>query len=141
MKRILAFLTIAILISTSCSNEKGDAQKALLDKVMEVHDAIMPKMGNIMKCKKQLNTKIDELVEAGAEENAAKIAELKEGVESLENSHEGMMNWMRGFNSNFDDKVEQEVMTYLNDQMTKIESVATQTNAALKNAERLLAEK
>jgi len=141
MKRILSLLILTFVLLTSCANENESARKALLDKVLEVHDQVMPKMGDIMKYKKQLNTKIDELVEAGAEENADQIAQLKTAVTSLENSHEGMMSWMRGFNSNFDDKVEQEVMAYLDDQMTRIEAVAKETDAALQKAEELLSEK
>ena len=124
---------------SSCGDKKQSAQEALKDKVMAVHDEIMPKMGDIMKYKKELNAKIKTLTEAGAEENADQIDELKKAVEGLENSHEGMMNWMHQYNSNFEDKVQEEVMAYLKDQMTKIEDVAKTTNSALKKAKELLA--
>ena len=140
MKRILPLLVLMILMFTSCGDKEGKSRKALLDKVLEVHDLVMPKMGAIMKYKRQLNAKIDELIELGAEENSDEIAKLKEAVTSLTNSHDGMMNWMHGFDSNFEGKVQEEVMAYLNDQMTKIETVANETNAALKNGEELLAE-
>jgi methylthioribose-1-phosphate isomerase len=105
---------------------------------MAVHDEIMPKMGDIMKYKKQLKAKIDALTEAGQEENEAKIAELTKAVDDLENSHEEMMNWMREFDNDFEGMVQQEVMDYLKDQMTKIENVGKITNTAIKNAQELL---
>ena len=55
-------------------------------------------------------------------------------------SHEEMMNWMHGFDRNFEGKVKEDVMAYLKDQMTKIESVGNTTNTALKNAKELLTE-
>ena len=139
MKKLLAIILITAAIFAGCGEKKEDAQKALLDKVIEVHDEVMPLMNDIMEYKKELNAKIDELANSAKEDKEAKIAELKKAVEDLENSHEGMLDWMRQFNSNFEGKVEEEVMSYLNDQMSKIESVGKETNAALKKAEELLA--
>lgn len=140
MKSTISLILIAFLLITSCSDKKDNTQEDLLKKVMAVHDEIMPKMGDIMKYKKQLKAKIDELSEAGAEENAGQIAKLKKGVEDLENSHEGMMNWMHEFDRNFESEVQDEVIAYMKDQMTKIESVGKMTNTAIANAKELLAE-
>lgn len=139
MKTILPVFLFAFLFMSSCSEKKQPIQDALKDKVMAIHDEIMPKMGDIMKYKKELNAKIKALTEAGSEENADQIDELTKAVEGLENSHEGMMNWMHQYNSDFEDKVQEEVMAYLKDQMTKIEDVAKTTNSALKKAEELMA--
>ena len=140
MKTNLPIIVIIIFLLFSCGDDKKEAQDQLLDKVMAVHDEVMPKMGTIMKYKKQLQEKVDELVKEGAEENEARIAEMKEAIEGLENSHESMMNWMRGFDVDFEGKVEEDIMTYLNEQMTKIEEVGNITNSALKKAEDLLKE-
>lgn len=140
MKSTLSIFLIAIFVVTSCEKQKKNSKDQLYDKVMAVHDEIMPKMGDIMKYKKQLKAKIEELTVPGEEENEAKIAELTKAVDDLENSHEGMMNWMREFDNDFEGKVEADVMAYLKDQMTKIENVGKATNTALKNAQELLAE-
>ena len=139
MKQMISLLLICAFVF-ACSSKESDKQAQLLDKVMEVHDAVMPKMGDIMKYKTQLNSKIDELIAAGEEQNAETIAQLKDAVEQLDNSHEGMMSWMRNFDQDFEGKVEEEVMEYLKDQQAKIEEVSTVTNTALKNAEELLAQ-
>lgn len=140
MKTYLHLFFITVFLLVSCGDDQKEAQEKLLDKVMVVHDEIMPKMGAIMKYKKQLKAKIDELTAEGKEDNEARIAELKEAIESLDNSHEGMMSWMREFDTDFEGKVEEDVMSYLKDQMTKIEEVGKMTNLALKKAEELLAE-
>ena len=140
MKSTISLTILAFLFITSCGEPKKNTKDQMYDKVMAVHDEVMPKMGDIMKYKKQLQTKIDELIAAGQEENEAKIAELEKAIENLDNSHEGMMNWMRQFDNDFEGKVEEEVMKYLTDQMTKIESIGKMTNTAIANAEQLLAE-
>jgi predicted RNA-binding protein with EMAP domain len=91
-------------------------------------------MGDIMKLKKQLKGKIDEL---SSEEviDSAKISQLEQAIADLDNSHEGMMGWMHEFNNNFDGMVNEEIMKYLNEQMDKIQKVGEVTNAALKNAQ------
>ena len=138
MKRTLPIYLLLLLIFASCGEKKDNTQKELLDKVLAVHDEVMPKMGDIMKYKKELNAKIDALIEAGSEENANQIDTFKKAIEDLDNSHDGMMNWMHGFDRNFDSEVQEEVIAYLKDQMTKIETVGKKTNTALKNAEELL---
>ena len=139
MKSTIPLFLLAVLIFISCGEQKKNAKEELYEKVMAIHDEIMPKMGAIMKYKIQLNEKIDKLIEEGADANADKIAELKVAVADLDNSHKKMMNWMHGFDPDFDGKVKEDVMKYLKDQENKIESVAKITNNALKNAEALLA--
>ena len=52
MKTYFPILFIAVFFLFSCENEKKRTQDQLLDKVMALHDEIMPKMGDIMKYKK-----------------------------------------------------------------------------------------
>ena len=140
MKSKISLILIALFFITSCGDKKDNAKDELLKKVMAVHDEIMPKLGDLMEYKKQLNAKIEELMQAGPEENEDQIAKLQKGVEDLENSHEGMMNWMHEFDRKFDSEVQDEVIAYMNDQMTKIEKVGRMTNTAIANAKELLEE-
>ena len=139
MKPTISLLLLIVMMFASCGEQKKNAKEELYEKVMAIHDEIMPKMGAIMKYKKQLNGKIDALIEEDADANADKIAELTKAIADLDNSHKEMMNWMHGFDPDFEGKVKEEVMKYLKDQENKIESVAKITNNALKNAEELLA--
>ena len=135
MKSAIPLFLIVLLMFASCESAKDKLYK----QVMAVHDEIMPKMGAIMKYKKQLNKKIDTLIEEGNDANADKIAELTQAIADLDNSHEEMMNWMREFDNDFEGMVNEEVMEYLNNQKKKIENVGKVTNSALSNAEKILA--
>ena len=139
MKTILSLSLITAILLVSCGEKKKEAKDELYDKVMAVHDEIMPKMGDIMKLKKQLQEKIDEL-SSGTEIDSTKIDELEQAIAELDNSHEEMMGWMRQFDNDFEGMVNEEIMKYLDGQMEKIEKVGQVTNAALKNAEEKLAE-
>jgi hypothetical protein len=134
MKTILSLFLLPAVLLVSCGEKKKEVKDELYDKVMAVHDEVMPKMGDIMKLKKQLKGKIDEL---SSEEviDSAKISQLEQAIADLDNSHEGMMGWMHEFNNNFDGMVNEEIMKYLNEQMDKIQKVGEVTNAALKNAQ------
>ena len=139
MKTILSLSLFTVIFLVSCGEKKKEAKDELYDKIMAVHDEVMPKMGDIMKLKKQLQEKIDEL-SSETEIDSAKIDELEQAIADLENSHEEMMGWMRQFNNDFEGMVNEEIMKYLDGQMDKIEKVGQVTNAALKNAEEKLAE-
>lgn len=138
MKTLFPVMLLSFLLFTACGETKKSAKDQLYDKVMAVHDEIMPKMGDISKYKKQLKEKIDELTAAGSDANVEKIDELKKALEGLENSHEEMMGWMREFDNNFEGMVEKEVLDYLKKQKEKIETVGKTTNDALGVAEEIL---
>jgi hypothetical protein len=133
------FLIVSSVLIVSCSEKQKEAKDELYDKVMAVHDEIMPKMGDIMKFKKQLQEKIDALSEA-EEIDSVKISELEQAIADLDNSHDEMMGWMRQFDNDFEGMVNEDIMKYLNDQMGKIKKVGEVTNAALQNAQQKLAE-
>jgi uncharacterized protein YoxC len=137
MKKTLTFTLMTLIWLMSCDEKKKEAKDVLYDQVMEVHDEIMPKMGDIMKYKKQLKIKMEELA-ADPEMNAEKIEKVKQAITELDNSHEDMMAWMREFNPDFEGMVTEEVMQYLNEQKVKIEQVGKETYAALNSAEELI---
>jgi len=89
MKRIQLFLCILLLIFVSACKEENKENHALqMKEVMEVHDALMPKMGVIGSLITKLNNSPDSL------KNQSVVNELKA-------SHESMMNWMQGFGERF----------------------------------------
>jgi CHASE3 domain sensor protein len=129
---------MSAILLVSCE-EKPKETDVLYNKVMEVHDEIMPKMGDIMKLKKQLKEKLAEL-DTATDIDRAKIDEIEQAIADLDNSHEEMMGWMRQFDRDFEGMVNEEILKYLNDQKGRIEKVGQVTNAALQNAQEQLAE-
>lgn len=138
MKLILSILFISSMVLVSCE-EKAKEPDLLYEKVMAVHDEIMPKMGDIMKLKKQLKEKVAEL-NASTEVDSVKISSLEMAIADLDNSHEEMMGWMRQFNRDYEGMVNEEILKYLNDQKARIEKVGEVTAAAIQNAQEQLAE-
>lgn len=138
MKTFLSIFIMSAILLVACQ-EKPKETDVLYKKVMEVHDEIMPKMGDIMKLKKQLEEKLAEL-DTATEIDRTKIDEIERAIADLDNSHEEMMSWMRQFDRDFEGMVNEEILKYLNDQKGRIEKVGQVTNAALQNAQEQLAE-
>lgn len=128
-------LLFSIMLFYSCTEKKQEnSQDQLMQSVMAVHDEVMPKMSDIMKYKKQIGEKIQELRAAGEDANKDMITRLEEVSNDLDTSHKEMMDWMHGFNPQFEGMKEEDVVKYLNDEKAKIEQVGQQVEATLKEA-------
>jgi len=134
---ILLLFTIVLLFS--CTEKKqGNSQEQLMEGVMAVHDEVMPKMGDIMKYKKQISEKMQELQAAGADANQDAISKLQKVSDDLDASHEQMMNWMHGFHTDFEGMKEEDIIKYLQDEKDKIEQVGQKAENTLKEAVAIL---
>lgn len=135
MKKIFPIFILTVLFMYACGEKKKEASEMLYDQVMAVHDEIMPKMGDIMKYKKQLRQKAELL---SAEADSAQVAAINKAISGLDKAHDEMMGWMHEFDPNFDKGTQEEIMKYLNNQKEKIEKVGSVTNEAIQNAIELL---
>ena len=86
MKKIAAFLIIALVVS-SCGN--GFDTQAKVDEVLNVHDEVMPKMGELMNLKRQI------LAKAEGETDSIMVKDLRMLAQDLDEAQQGMMVWMR----------------------------------------------
>ncbi|MEE9372183.1 MAG: hypothetical protein V3V00_03945 [Saprospiraceae bacterium] len=124
MYRILIFFLFATF--WSCQNNQGNTSesKILYEKVMVIHDEVMPKMRDIRILSKKLK-KV---------ENYTTHTEVLESIKSLDNAHESMMDWMAQFKipSNIDHDKE---IKYLKTQMISVQKMSDEVLSALKNAE------
>ncbi len=94
MKKLLFLFTFAMII-TACGGPKFD-QQAAFDEVMDLHDEAMPKIGEVMSLKKQLEAK------AKAESDSTEAANLNQLAKDLGDAQEGMMVWMRAWAGGFE---------------------------------------
>ncbi|WP_421890943.1 hypothetical protein [Marinoscillum sp.] len=129
MKRILM---ICLVVVGACAQTKKTDTKALKDQVMEVHDAVMPKMGELRMTEKQLLAVADSLAEDTVA--ATRYRELAVAVSSANKS---MMNWMHGFDPDFAGS-EEEVKTYLEGQLKEIEEVKRLMLSSLEEGQKAL---
>ena len=107
----LFFLTI---IAYSCGTQK-DQVKAAKAEVMEIHDQVMPEMGNLRKLQKAL-------VEKSLSKDSAESIKLVELAGNVTSANESMMNWMHDFNPNFQG-TEEERLLYFEEQKKSIAQV------------------
>lgn len=130
MKNIFSLIVLATLMASCTPSKKEVEEKPLMDQVMEVHDAVMPKMGSLMKVKKQLVAKADTADSVASEE-------LKTLAQEIDLANEAMMDWMRNFDPNFEG-TEEEVKDYLMKKKKGIEKVAEAMNSSLEKGENAL---
>jgi cell division FtsZ-interacting protein ZapD len=134
-------LLFLLLISFSCTSHNTQKEENLKKEIMDIHDEVMPKMGNIYNLKKELEKNREYLTSDSIPSNTPKIStsDLDSLLEALENADESMMSWMRSYNK-FDDEnlSHEEQMEYLQKEKEKIETVRLKMISSIKEAENLL---
>ena len=134
----LSFLPIAILFITiscgtsgtkeECKTDDCLKQKAY-DKVIAVHDDVMPKLSQIAALKGEIEEQIN------TSQDSLEIAIWHEVMLGLDVADEAMWAWMRQFNSDLEDVEIKEALAYLKEEQKKIDTVAKKINNALEKAE------
>lgn len=135
LKPMLAVL--ALFLGFACNNNADKAgqlkeQEALYQQMMEVHDEVMPKMGELnalTRGLKALNNLPDSLQ-----------INVTEAVSNLENAHEGMMSWMGSLQTleGLQTKPHEEIITYLSEELVKVEAVKTDMLSSIAEGKTLL---
>lgn len=107
--------------------EKENPNQALYEKVMDLHDEVMPKMEDIYKIQSQIKEKIAN--------SPNLVKERKEALEQvalqLDSANKAMMDWMHEFQPLPDSTDEEEARAYLETQMEKIKKVKNEMLIAI----------
>ena len=90
MKNALILLVLSFLV-VSCG---GYDTKAKVDEIFEVHDEVMPMLGEVMVLKNRV------LEKANSESDSLKVVALQELAQDLDNAQRGMMLWMNEWAAN-----------------------------------------
>lgn len=125
---LIIFVCLYFLI-LGCDSEKKNPNEELRKEVIDIHDEVMPLMGNL----KSLKTKVLEkstLISQSPSPDPEKIEKLVQLASQLDNAFEGMFVWMRQFKSDYEGMSSDEVNKYLLDQKEKVAKV----NLDIKNA-------
>lgn len=97
MKKSIPFLAaLFIVFVTSCKEDKKtetSTEMSQMDRVMAMHDEVMPKMSKISTLANNFRKKLDK-GEGGAIE--------KKAMEELQAANKSMMDWMQDFMTHFD---------------------------------------
>ncbi len=133
-------LLIGTIIITSCNQLSKEEKEfdALMQKVIDVHDEVMPKMGEISSMIKDLEAKIDTTDTGKLHANAQ---------QDLKDSYDFMMKWMQDFSDKFPHDQDTGTMTpeefasqmtLLKEEEVEVNKMRDQINSSIENAKKLL---
>ncbi len=132
---ILVFSSLIFLVS-ACKEQKPSADSSQMEKVMAIHDEVMPKMGKLGKLVGELKSKVDTTA-AGKEYEAS--------MKELQDAHTAMMDWMRNFGDRFDHEeilegksLTEQKQQWLDEEEEKVKALRDQINSSIEKAEQLL---
>lgn len=130
----LALLTVIILLA-ACGPSKKEELQTLKSEVMAIHDEVMPKMGELRRTRKDLLLQADSLMES----NPDRAAMLTTIADEIGNANEGMMQWMRAYEPEFEG-TDEEIRQYLEDQKVSIQQVKDDMLGSLKKGKEIIGE-
>ncbi|AEL23791.1 hypothetical protein [Cyclobacterium marinum] len=132
---LLLFLLCVSVFSCSPKKSQNDLLK---EKVIQVHDEVMPKIGELKTSQKKLNEMAENLEQSDELEDAEKATELKAVAADCGNAYDEMFVWMRQFDPNLEDMSEEQAKTYLEEQLEKVGEVKKDILQALEKSQKLL---
>ncbi|GAB4246158.1 MAG: hypothetical protein Tsb0034_25000 [Ekhidna sp.] len=141
MKKLL-FLPVLLLVfacgSNSSQREAANGEvtiDSLKSEVLAIHDEVMPKMGALRKTSQQLQAMADSIVTM----DSLQSTELAGVAQEIKNANEGMMNWMRNYEPDFEG-TDEEIRAYLKEQKKAIQQVKDAMERSLAKGEEKLQE-
>ena len=134
MKLFASALTLLIsFLVLACANPLIEANKEMRAQIIGVHDEVMPKMGELMSLQKKALAQADSLY-AQDSTATAQIESMRSLAAQLDQAYEGMFVWMRQYSLDEEGKTPEEIKTYLDDQLLKVNQVNADIKAALDKA-------
>ena len=134
MKLFASALTLLIsFLVLACANPLIEANKEMRAQIIGVHDEVMPKMGELMSLQKKALAQADSLY-AQDSTATAQIESMRTLAGQLDQAYDGMFVWMRQYSLEEEGKTPEEIKTYLDDQLLKVNQVNTEIKAALDQA-------
>jgi hypothetical protein len=134
MKKLSLLLLFVLALFVLCgSSFDAEVEK---NKIFDIHDEVMPKMGELMSLKRKV-------IEKASEANAENASELQNIAQELDEASEGMMSWMRDWSKNSQQYMEMKNGTeaqkeYLAAEMERIIDVKEAINTSMAKAKEAL---
>jgi bisphosphoglycerate-dependent phosphoglycerate mutase len=125
---------IVMLLFLACNDDKK-LRNEKAKKIMEIHDAVMPKMDDIMQLKEKMQVI---LADTNLSYLHARAAEL---IINLEEADESMMYWMREYDEPNPTMKTEEAMAYFEQQEIAITQVSDNMLRAIREAEEFIESK
>ena len=133
MKKIFAILLLVLAVA-SCG---GFDTEAKVDEVLDVHDEVMPKMGEVMNLKRKI------LDQAQSQTDSIAMNELRAIAKDLDEANNGMMVWMREWSKNAKPHINEQSeielrKAFFEEEMEKVTKVKEDINGAIAAAKAAL---
>jgi len=137
MRKNVLLLLVLVALTLSCKKEQKETKEATrMERIIAVHDEVMPKMGTIGKLISALEPKVDS-TSIGNEYKVAK--------DDLEEAYNFMMDWMKGFGDRFDSDeilegktLSEQKEAWLIEEEDKVNNMKDKINNSIASAEALL---
>ncbi|MFN2260501.1 MAG: hypothetical protein ABR595_00350 [Psychroflexus sp.] len=157
MQKILKISLLSLVLSLgSCQSNNNEEESKAFDKQMketvQIHDDVMPKMGEINSMIKKLEAKKEEVKSESEGVEDETMLTYDEAIKNLKDAHDLMMSWMKNFSNTFSrteindglqakdkDSIKAK-MKLLNTQYESAEEMKKAITEALENAQKLLAQ-
>ena len=134
----IVYLIFIVLIMASCGSDETRERAEMIEKVMAIHDEVMPEMGKINSFRRDALHQAEVLFSDSLKANDEDAMVLENLAIELEAANESMMAWMRSYHNNFEDMEHEEVMDYLKEKEKEINEVKVNMLGAIEKAEETL---
>lgn len=121
------------MLVLACANPLIETNKEMRAQIIEVHDEVMPKIGQLMSLEKKALAQADSLFTQDSTATTD-IEAMRSLAGQLNQAHEGMFVWMRQYSLDEEGKTPEELKTYLDEQLVKVNQVNADIKVALKQA-------
>ncbi|WP_373397092.1 hypothetical protein V8V91_21265 [Algoriphagus halophilus] len=99
-----------LVVLASCGPSIQEQNLMMREKIIEIHDEVMPMMGRLKSLEKKANQEIDRLEEENPD--TARIEELKVLAVDLNAAYDGMFDWMHQYEATDGDRTPEEVKVF-----------------------------
>ena len=130
-------LCLSLFLIFSCKQEKkAETGPTQMERVMAIHDEVMPKMGILAKYTAELKAKVD---------TTAMGQQYEVAMKDLQKANKSMMDWMMGFGDRFDSEeildgkaLSEQKQEWLSEEETKVKALKEEILSSIARAEDLL---
>ena len=130
-----------VLMLGACSDPKQEKVTELRKRAIEVHDEVMPRMGEIMEVSGQLKKYRETVVIDSLDSTGAARLVFTERIGDLETAHEAMMAWMADYDPTYEvDHPIDSAIVYYEAQIGLIEEVKRAMEKSIDDGKQLVDE-
>ncbi len=141
MRKGMIMIAGLVLMLGACSDPKQEKVTELRKRAIEVHDEVMPRMGEIMEVSGQLKKYRETVVIDSLDSTGAARLVFTERIGDLETAHEAMMAWMADYDPTYEvDHPIDSAIVYYEAQIGLIEEVKRVMEKSIDDGKQLVDE-